>query len=341
MLCRMVRHNNKLCASCEIQRSYLGNVFMKNQIRLFICLVIFLLLGCVNLTAQIPTSDTFDIPTANGKVTVKNFYKTSGLTTESGAVEMRDDEYQIAFDGLNYYNFFIHLPFIPDNGDIPPGWDFRRSKAEQDFLQIIGISKTDACKLKVNVGFAGVHNELAETYAGINFGLSFCPNSLPIPPLNLSKSKSKTSTTKSTISNQTLPAKIRALLDKSYSGWKLNPGDKICDSKPFVSGDFDGNNKTDYAVMFTSGRKGYIIAFLATATSYKTIILETNSASAMKGSFLSISRKGEEYDQIINENFDRKTHKLKTDAPVSGGCESSAYLYVYNKGKFERAFVSD
>jgi hypothetical protein len=138
-----------------------------------------------------------------------------------------------------------------------------------------------------------------------------------------------------------LPSTIRNLLNKNYAGWKLNQGVKNCASRPVVSGDFDGNGKIDYAVMFTTRSKGFIVAFLATGISYKALILETNSASNMKDYFLALAQKGEEYAEIINDNFDRVTRQTLTDAPVSGLCESSAYLYIYEKGIFKRAFVSD
>lgn len=143
-------------------------------------------------------------------------------------------------------------------------------------------------------------------------------------------------------SAQTLPAKVRNSLNQSYSGWKLHSGDPICKSRAVVSGDFDGNKKTDYAVMFKKGRSGYIVAFLANGTDYKAVVLESSSASDMKNSFLTVARKGQSYAGIINDNLDRgATQKLKTDAPVSGGCESSEYLYVYSNGRFKQVFTSD
>jgi hypothetical protein len=143
-------------------------------------------------------------------------------------------------------------------------------------------------------------------------------------------------------SAQTLPAKIRKLLDQSYSGWKLHSGDPICKSRAIISGDFDGNKKTDFAIMLKKGRSGYIIAFLANRTDYKAVILENNAANDMKNSFLTVALKGQNYAGIINDDLDRgQTQKKKTDAPVSGGCEASAYLYVYNNGRFKQVFTSD
>ena len=141
---------------------------------------------------------------------------------------------------------------------------------------------------------------------------------------------------------QTLPAKISNSLNQSYSGWKLHSGDPICKSRAVVSGDFDGNKKTDYAVMFKKGRSVYIVAFLANGADYKAVVLESGSASDMKNSFLTIARKGQSYAGIINEDLDRgPTQRLKTDAIVSGGCESSEYLYIYSNGRFKQVFTTD
>lgn len=54
-----------------------------------------------------------------------------------------------------------------------------------------------------------------------------------------------------------------------------------------------------------------------------------------------MARKGETYPEIVNDNFDRVTRRLRHDAPVGGTCESSAYLYIWQNGTFRRAFVSD
>jgi hypothetical protein len=138
---------------------------------------------------------------------------------------------------------------------------------------------------------------------------------------------------------QTLPAKLKSHLNQTYSGWKLHSGDQICRSRAVVSGDFDGNKKTDYAVMFKKGRSGYIVAFLANGRDYKTHVLESGD---MNNSFLTVARKGQNYAGIINDDLDRGTkQKLKTDAIVSGGCESSEYLYIYSNGRFKQVFTSD
>lgn len=141
---------------------------------------------------------------------------------------------------------------------------------------------------------------------------------------------------------QTLPAKVKIKLNKSYAGWRLHAGDPTCQSRAVVSGDFDGNKKTDYAVMFKKGRLGYIVAFLAAGADYRALVLESGAADDMNYSYLKIARKGESYAGVVNENLDRAAAKrLKTDAPVGGTCEASEYFYVYGNGKFKQVFTSD
>lgn len=141
---------------------------------------------------------------------------------------------------------------------------------------------------------------------------------------------------------QTLPAKVKSGLNKNHSGWKLHSGDSICKSRAVVAGDFDGNGKTDYAVMFKRARIGYIVAFLADRTDYKAVILESGAAGDMENSYLSVARKGQSYAGIADDDSSKgAARKLKTDAPVSGTCESSEYLYVYGNGKFKQVFTSD
>jgi len=104
-------------------------------------------------------------------------------------------------------------------------------------------------------------------------------------------------------------------------------------------GDFDGNGKLDYAVMFKKGRAYYIAAFLASGAAFRQVLLESDASA---NSFLALARKGERYAPIINDDLDRDpVQELKADAPVSGGCESSSYLYIYANGRFKRVFTSD
>jgi len=111
--------------------------------------------------SNFPTSDTITLGTPKGGVVVKNFYKTI-VDTEEGFVWIRDnDDYRISYNTADS-NFYIDIFSQP--------FDAARKKAEKDFLDILDVGQSEACKLKV-VEFAPA----AEVnLAGKNLWLSFC-----------------------------------------------------------------------------------------------------------------------------------------------------------------------
>ncbi|MFN0140728.1 MAG: hypothetical protein ACKVQW_11670 [Pyrinomonadaceae bacterium] len=139
------------------------------------------------------------------------------------------------------------------------------------------------------------------------------------------------------VQGQVLPTKVRSYLKEKYPGYKLDRGDPICKSRAVVSGNFNGDSKRDYAVMFNKGRSPYVIAFLSQGTNYKAHILEGGSAS----SILYVERKGEKYAEIVGNTDERVTRRLKYDAPGGGSCESATFIWIYHNGRFRQAWTSD
>ncbi len=143
---------------------------------------------------------------------------------------------------------------------------------------------------------------------------------------------------------QTLPVKVKSYLNKNYSGWKLSSTAQYCNSEyknSNVAGDFNSDGKTDYAVKFNKGRKGYILAFVSNGSEYKPHILESNTSEGLKSQGLGIARKGDSYLEIDGDIQDKAYRQLRADAPIGGTCESSKYHYIYRNGKFRNAFTSD
>ncbi|MFN6962339.1 MAG: M48 family metallopeptidase [Pyrinomonadaceae bacterium] len=141
-----------------------------------------------------------------------------------------------------------------------------------------------------------------------------------------------------------LPAIVNAYLSKTYPRWGFATASTSCVDefrKSRVEGDYNGDGVTDYTVKFSTARKGFIIAFVSRAGGFTPHILESGSLSEMREQGLASAVKGESYGEIVNDNFDRVTKYLTTDAPVGGTCSASAYLYVYSNGTFRRAFTSD
>lgn len=138
---------------------------------------------------------------------------------------------------------------------------------------------------------------------------------------------------------QTLPAKVKSYLDKTYAGWKQSvmASDAGCFDeykKLIVVGDFDGNGKQDYATRITHKRKGYFMAFLEQKGNYKAHVLLSLSATEIKNFGMTKAEKGDEYSIGDPYEDNAKTGRLPNDAPVIGVCESHAYPYVYRNGRF-------
>lgn len=124
--------------------------------------------GSISSTlATAPTGPTFQIGTPQGSVTVNNIYKENDYITEDGQtiVVAQTSTYSIGYN-VGDSGFIISLTYIQ------PGMPLQdaRSAAENAFLQALGISKSDACKLNVQEGVSFK----ASPYYGQLMGLSFC-----------------------------------------------------------------------------------------------------------------------------------------------------------------------
>ncbi len=115
--------------------------------------------------AAAPTGSTFQIGTPQGSVTVNNIYASNDYVTLDGQtiVIAQSEDYSIVYN-VSDSSFVIALTFVP--GSLQAA----RDAAESVFLQKLGISKEDACKLNVNEGVT----EKGSPYYGQSLGLSFC-----------------------------------------------------------------------------------------------------------------------------------------------------------------------
>lgn len=136
---------------------------------------------------------------------------------------------------------------------------------------------------------------------------------------------------------QSLPAKAKSYLSKNYSGWKLTTVARLCSrdfSRSVVVGDFDGDGRSDYAIKFTRGGRGYILALLDRKPGYEAHVLVNRTAATIRSTGLSIARKGDEYP-IGGEYPEFEYGRLPNDAPMIGPCASEAEFVVYKNGKFQ------
>jgi hypothetical protein len=131
---------------------------------------------------------------------------------------------------------------------------------------------------------------------------------------------------------QTLPANIKNYLNKNYKHWKLSPSEKGCGPETnngIVKGNFNGDRNLDYAVKFTRGKKGFIIAFLARKQDFKAFILHITEADDVNSLSLMTWKKGEVFE-VEDVRF-----RLKYDAPADYRCESDVGgIHYYRNGKF-------
>lgn len=111
--------------------------------------------------SNFPTGDSITLGTPKGGVRVKNFYKAI-VDTEEGFIRIRDnDDYRLSYNPADS-NFYINIFSQP--------FEVSRKKAEKDFLDILGVSQPEACKLRVVESAPAAEANLA----GKNLGLSFC-----------------------------------------------------------------------------------------------------------------------------------------------------------------------
>lgn len=111
-----------------------------------------------------PTGPTFVLGTSRGNVVVNNFY--------NNAKETSADHTSVLAQETDGYNITYYAPDSSFNVLITQTpFDTVRAQAEAAFLQLLGVSKADACKLNVKIGTMA---SVDPTHAGQNLGLSFC-----------------------------------------------------------------------------------------------------------------------------------------------------------------------
>ena len=124
-------------------------------------------------STQVESTDKLKINTINGGyITVEDFYKnpyTQVFDPQNDAVIKESDNYTIT-----YYAKFQSFNIALTGGDL----HFVRTEAENALLEKLGISKEEACQLTVSLGVPYFANAKA---SGTEYGLSFCPNSVPLP----------------------------------------------------------------------------------------------------------------------------------------------------------------
>ena len=131
---------------------------------------------------------------------------------------------------------------------------------------------------------------------------------------------------------QSLPAGIKTYLNRTYAGWRLSPSEKGCGPETnngIIKGNFNEDRRMDFAVKFTRGNRGYILAFLAVKGGYRSFVLHNTDAEEINNTSLSVWGKGDRYQLGDADLY------VRFDAPTDFHCESDVGgIHLYRKGKF-------
>lgn len=116
-------------------------------------------------TSDASVAETITLETTSGKpISVRNFYKDVVEITEEDVIIRDTDYYALIF-------FPRESSFIITLNDS----NVRRARAiaENDTLEILGISKENICTLKI---YITIPFDVNEAYSKESYGFSFCPN---------------------------------------------------------------------------------------------------------------------------------------------------------------------
>jgi ABC-type antimicrobial peptide transport system permease subunit len=118
---------------------------------------------------EIAKKPNLEIPTEKEKVNINNVYKNPvEKLSQNGVAFKENSDYYMAFYPED--NGFL---IVINSSDVISA----EKRAEDDFLKQLGITKDQACELKISVT---VPVSVSETYGGGTYGLSFCPGGNPL-----------------------------------------------------------------------------------------------------------------------------------------------------------------
>jgi hypothetical protein len=141
---------------------------MKTNTLIILSLIFILIVGLL-VYIKFKGHNTFGQPNKK-EIVINNIYKDNPKKITSGSVTFRDNNYYTMYYNADDQSFAITI----NNQNL----NVSRKKAEEDFLEILGINKEEACQMDVSLVVTYNVNQKA---AGQNYRLSFCPNGLPLP----------------------------------------------------------------------------------------------------------------------------------------------------------------
>jgi hypothetical protein len=134
---------------------------------------------------------------------------------------------------------------------------------------------------------------------------------------------------------QTLPAVVENYLRKNYPTWEIGES-WVADSAPrraIEKGDFDGDGKTDYALLITKDDRIYALALLAAKNGFKAYNLIAQNTENRWIAGIDITPKGSKV-YFNNEEISAKSFLLKNDGIEIYDGERHGVTYYWQNGKF-------
>lgn len=140
-----------------------------------------------------------------------------------------------------------------------------------------------------------------------------------------------------------LPNECKKILDKRFQSWKMaeiEPSiieyfqrERSFEQPNLIKGDWNGDGKTDYAVLLENKNKAedkIIVVLMRSKGNYKNYILDAADC------LMSVKKGKKDFDLVAKKSF-----RYKNDAIFSYFWEKAGSSYVFEKGKFRAIGTSD
>lgn len=144
-----------------------------------------------------------------------------------------------------------------------------------------------------------------------------------------------------------LPAEVRAALDRQYPGWRFAAQSAVPlkrgHSAEWVSGDFDGDGRLDYAVQIVrpapADTAQLVLAFLRRADGYE--LHELLGYPRNEHSYLARARRGERRLDLDQDPNGKKRFVLRTDGVDVLYAEQAGHTCLFADGRFRCVLTGD
>jgi hypothetical protein len=137
----------------------------KKAIYIILAVLAMLLIVFLGLRYFEKGSNTLSVTAGKEKIKINDIYKDPVKIFSNSDIEFKET----ADYSFNYYaDDQLFIITLTDKDVVTA-----RAKAEKNFLSALNINQEQACKLNLQLT---VPFSVSEDLAGINFGLSFCPN---------------------------------------------------------------------------------------------------------------------------------------------------------------------